>query len=124
MSWQAVIGIEVHVQLKTAQKLFCGCTVAFGAEPNSNVCPVCLALPGALPVVNADAVRLALRTALAVECTVHQTSIWARKNYVYADLPKGYQITQDGGPICTGGEIEVKTSEGSKKIPKRKRIRN
>lgn len=106
MSWQAVIGIEVHVQLKTEQKLFCGCTVAFGAEPNRNVCPVCLALPGALPVVNADAVRLALRTALAVECTVHPTSIWARKNYVYADLPKGYQITQFEDPIATHGHLD------------------
>ena len=89
MSWEAVIGIEVHVQLKTEHKLFCADRVVFGEAPNTHVCPVCLGLPGALPVPNPEAVRLATRTALALGCSVHPVSIWARKNYFYPDLPEG-----------------------------------
>lgn len=105
MSWEAVIGIEVHVQLRTGRKLFCADRADFGAEPNSNVCPVCLGLPGALPVPDPDAVELAVRTALAFDCTVQDRSVWARKNYFYPDLPKGYQITQFEKPIATAGAL-------------------
>src|SRR3989442_7753931 len=93
-SWEAVIGLETHVQLRTASKMFCGCSAAFGAPPNSSVCPVCLGLPGALPVPNEQALKLAVRAALALGCTLHPKSVFARKNYFYPDLPKGYQISQ------------------------------
>ncbi len=106
MSWEAVIGIEVHVQLRTGRKLFCGDRAVFGAPPNTHVCPVCLGLPGALPALDPQAVELALRTALALDCVVHATSVWARKNYFYPDLPKGYQITQFEHPIATDGRVE------------------
>ncbi len=99
--YEMVVGLEVHVQLKTATKMFCGCSTAFGAPPNTNICPVCLALPGALPVLNAQAVGLAVRAALALGCTVHAVSIFARKNYFYPDLPKGYQISQFDRPLAT-----------------------
>src|SRR5688572_20716395 len=101
--YQPVIGLEVHVQLKTRTKLFCGNVTEFGAEPNSNVCPVCLGLPGALPVLNDRAVELAIRAGLGLGCVVHETSVFARKNYFYPDLPKGYQITQFDQPIATDG---------------------
>ncbi len=105
MSWEAVIGMEVHAQLRTARKLFCGNATSFGAEPNTHVCPVCLGLPGALPTTNPEAVELAVRTAIALGCTVHLTSVWARKNYFYPDLPKGYQITQFERPLATDGRV-------------------
>ena len=107
MTWETVIGLEVHLQLRTVSKMFCGCSTAFGDPPNSNVCPVCLGLPGALPVPNAEAIRLAARAALALGGTVHDVSIFARKNYFYPDLPKGYQISQYERPLATGGYVEV-----------------
>lgn len=116
MKWEAVIGIEVHVQLRTGRKLFCADHTDFGADPNSNVCPVCLGLPGALPVPDPDAVALAVRTAVAFDCTVHERSVWARKNYFYPDLPKGYQITQFADPIATGGTLTFDTDDGESTV--------
>ena len=111
MSWETVIGLEVHVQLKTRSKMFCGCATTFGDPPNTNVCPVCLALPGALPVPNAEAIRLATLASYALGCTVHPTSVFARKNYFYPDLPKGYQISQYDRPLATAGTIEIDSPE-------------
>lgn len=105
--YEMVVGLEVHVQLKTATKAFCSCSAAYGAPPNTNVCPVCLALPGALPVLNAHAVELATRAAIALGCTVHPVSIFARKHYFYPDLPKGYQISQYDQPLATGGSLSI-----------------
>ena len=110
--WETVIGLETHVQLRTVSKLFCGCSAAFGAPPNTNVCPVCLGLPGALPVPNEQALKLAVRAALALGCTVHPRSFFARKNYFYPDLPKGYQISQFEQPLANGGALEFLTSDG------------
>ncbi|MBX6331706.1 MAG: Asp-tRNA(Asn)/Glu-tRNA(Gln) amidotransferase subunit GatB [Gemmatimonadaceae bacterium] len=112
--YEMVVGLEVHVQLRTRTKAFCCCDTAFGAPPNTNTCPICLALPGTLPLLNAEAVRLAVRAALALGCTVHETSIFARKNYFYPDLPKGYQISQYDRPLATGGRIAIgKNADGT-----------
>ena len=105
--WEMVVGLEVHVQLKTRTKAFCRCSTSFGDPPNQNTCPVCLALPGALPVLNERAVELAVRAALAVGCTVHERSIFARKNYFYPDLPKGYQISQFERPLAEHGRVRI-----------------
>ncbi|MFP6663115.1 MAG: Asp-tRNA(Asn)/Glu-tRNA(Gln) amidotransferase subunit GatB [Deltaproteobacteria bacterium] len=106
-AWEAVIGLEVHAQLRVESKLFCGCSAAFGAPPNAHTCPVCLGMPGVLPVLNRRAVELAIRTALATGSAVAARSIWARKNYFYPDLPKGYQVTQLDEPLALGGHIDV-----------------
>ncbi len=105
--FEAVIGLEVHVQLKTKTKLFCGCSAEFGAAPNSHTCPVCLAMPGVLPVVNRRAVEFAIRMALATESQINRVSLWARKNYFYPDLPKAYQISQYELPYCQHGKVVV-----------------
>ncbi len=114
--YEAVIGLEVHVQLLTATKAFCGCANQFGAPPNTNVCPVCLGLPGALPVLNEKAVEYATLASLALNCQVRDRSIFARKNYFYPDLPKGYQISQYDKPLAEHGWIEVPTPAGTKRI--------
>jgi aspartyl-tRNA(Asn)/glutamyl-tRNA(Gln) amidotransferase subunit B len=106
--YEMVVGLEVHAQLKTRSKAFCGCSADFGAPPNVNTCPVCLALPGALPVINAEAVRLAVRAAIALDFTVNLTSVFARKNYFYPDLPKGYQISQYDQPLAVKGTLHAR----------------
>jgi aspartyl-tRNA(Asn)/glutamyl-tRNA(Gln) amidotransferase subunit B len=112
--FEMVVGLEVHVQLKTRTKAFCSCSTEYGALPNVNTCPVCLALPGTLPALNAQAVRLAVRTALALNCTVNPRSIFARKNYFYPDLPKGFQISQYDRPLAEKGRVVTWREDGSK----------
>ncbi len=107
MELEPVIGLEIHVQIDTKSKMFCSCPVEFGAEPNTNVCPVCLGLPGSLPVINKRAVELAIRASLALNCKVNERSVFARKNYFYPDLPKGYQISQYEEPLAVDGWLEV-----------------
>jgi aspartyl-tRNA(Asn)/glutamyl-tRNA(Gln) amidotransferase subunit B len=116
MTWEVVIGLEIHVQLETRSKMFCACSTRFGDPPNTNVCPVCLGLPGALPSPNEDAVRLAVRSALALDSTVHDVSVFARKHYFYPDLPKGYQISQFDRPLATGGGFEIDVDQGGRRI--------
>src|SRR5438876_474811 len=114
--YEPVIGLEVHVQLLTRTKIFCGCSTRFGDPPNTNVCSVCLGLPGTLPVLNKRAVEMAMRASLALNCTVHDHSRFARKNYFYPDLPKGYQISQYELPLATGGWLEVEVAGAKKRI--------
>ncbi|HEX6276728.1 MAG TPA: Asp-tRNA(Asn)/Glu-tRNA(Gln) amidotransferase subunit GatB [Polyangiaceae bacterium] len=114
--YEPVIGLEVHAQLLTRSKLFCGCSTNFGAAPNANVCPVCLGLPGSLPVLNERAVAMAVRTAAALGCTIHEKSIFARKNYFYPDLPKGYQISQYEEPFSSKGSLEVEVGGETRRI--------
>src|SRR6266446_5137345 len=114
--YEAVIGLEVHVQLLTKSKIFCSCSTRFGDPPNSNTCPVCLGLPGALPVLNREAVTMAMRAALALNCCLNPRSRFARKNYFYPDLPKGYQISQYDEPLAEHGWLEIDLNGERKRI--------
>ena len=114
--YEPVIGLEVHCQLATRTKIFCGCPAGFGAPPNTHVCPVCLALPGALPVLSREAVELALKAAIALNCTVNPVSRFARKNYFYPDSPKGYQISQFDQPLCEHGHVDITSGDTPKRI--------
>jgi aspartyl-tRNA(Asn)/glutamyl-tRNA(Gln) amidotransferase subunit B len=116
IEYEPVIGLEVHAQLLTQSKLFCSCSTNFGAPPNTNVCPVCLGLPGSLPVLNQRAVEMAVSAAIALDCTISETSIFARKNYFYPDLPKGYQISQFEEPFSKHGHLEIELESGRKRV--------
>src|SRR5512139_1577352 len=119
--WQLVVGLEVHAQLLTASKIFCGCPTDFGGEPNTHVCPVCLGMPGVLPALNGRVVEFAVRTGLALGCAIQEKSVFARKNYFYPDLPKGYQVSQYELPICLGGGVEF-TLDGEERRVRLTRI--
>jgi aspartyl-tRNA(Asn)/glutamyl-tRNA(Gln) amidotransferase subunit B len=114
--FQVVLGLEVHAQLLTRSKIFCGCSTEFGGEPNTHTCPVCLGMPGVLPSLNGKVVEFAVRTGLALGCTVQPKSIWARKNYFYPDLPKGYQVSQYEAPICLGGGLTINVDGQERRI--------
>ena len=111
-----VIGLEIHAELKTATKIFCGCSTAFGAEPNTQCCPVCTGMPGALPVLNREVVHLAALAGLAMNCRISRHSVQDRKNYFYPDLPKAYQISQYDRPLCEGGWLDIETEGGAKRV--------
>src|SRR5258707_2503687 len=111
-SYTTIIGLEVHVQLSTASKLFCGCSTMFGAEPNTQTCPVCIGMPGTLPVMNREAFRLSLKTAIALNCEIPSFTKWDRKQYYYPDLPKNYQISQYDLPMSQAGRLEISDSKG------------
>src|SRR5713226_1257026 len=115
MRYEAVIGLEVHVQLKTTSKMFCGCATEFGAPPNTHVCPVCLGYPGVLPAMNEEAVRKTILTGLMIGSEVARFSKWDRKNYFYPDMPKNYQISQYDLPLCTAGSVDIKLEGGKTK---------
>ncbi|HBA54330.1 MAG TPA: Asp-tRNA(Asn)/Glu-tRNA(Gln) amidotransferase GatCAB subunit B, partial [Syntrophorhabdus aromaticivorans] len=119
--FEGVIGLEVHAQLLTDTKIFCGCSTKFGGEPNSHTCPTCMGLPGALPVLNKKVVDFAVKLGLALRCDINRRSIFARKNYYYPDLPKGYQISQYEEPICTDGYLDIYL-DGNKKRIRVKRV--
>src|ERR1700733_3724768 len=114
--YEPVIGLEVHVQLATVTKIFCGCPTSFGAPPNTNVCPVCLGLPGALPVLSRQSVELGIQAGLALNCRINSRSIFARKNYFYPDLPKGYQISQYDQPLAEHGFVDIEVDGVTKRI--------
>ena len=116
MSWEVVIGLEVHCQINTKTKAFCGCSTEFGAEPNTQTCPVCLGMPGQLPVLNMVAVEKSILTGLAIGAKINLESKFDRKNYFYPDLPKGYQISQFAVPIVEGGYIDIPTKDGEKRL--------
>ena len=122
MTWEAVIGLEVHAQLLTRTKLFCACATSFGAPPNTHVCATCLGLPGALPVLNGEAVKMAVKAALSLGCSIQETSRFARKNYFYPDSPKGYQISQYDEPFSQGGFVDYEVGEGDAAVTKRARL--
>jgi aspartyl-tRNA(Asn)/glutamyl-tRNA(Gln) amidotransferase subunit B len=116
MNYEAVIGLEIHAQLLTDTKMFCGCSTQFGSKPNTQTCPVCTGMPGVLPVINKEAIEYVIETGIALNCTIASTSRFARKNYFYPDLPKGYQISQYELPLCKGGYVEISDNGASKKI--------
>ncbi|MBQ7006734.1 MAG: Asp-tRNA(Asn)/Glu-tRNA(Gln) amidotransferase GatCAB subunit B, partial [Oscillospiraceae bacterium] len=114
--YETVVGLEIHVELKTAQKLFCSCSTAFGAKPNTHICPLCLGLPGAFPKLNSNAVECAVKAAFALNCEINTISAFDRKNYMYPDLPKSYQVTQFYLPLCQNGYLDIETEGGKKRI--------
>jgi aspartyl-tRNA(Asn)/glutamyl-tRNA(Gln) amidotransferase subunit B len=116
MKYEPVIGLEVHAHLLTESKIFCGCSTRFGDEPNHNTCPVCMGFPGVLPVLNKRVVEFAIRAGLATHCEIARYSRWARKNYFYPDLPKGYQISQYELPLCRNGHIDIEANRTKKRV--------
>jgi len=122
IKYEAVIGLEVHAQLLTQSKAFCGCSTKFGNAPNTNVCPICLGHPGVLPILNKKMVEFTVLMGLATDCKINERSIFARKNYFYPDLPKGYQISQYEEPICEHGFVNIDLKDGTSKRIRIKRI--
>lgn len=122
MAYESVIGLEIHAELKTKTKIFCSCSTKFGAKPNENTCPVCMGLPGTLPVLNEEVINLAVKAGKALNCKINKISKMDRKNYFYPDLPKAYQISQFDLPICSGGGVEIETKDGKKKTVRLNRI--